>query len=83
MNAHQPQSADSMVSAIPVQLYEGKTMDEAVAHLVTLMEASVGRFDEAAARLHVLTERNAQLNEDITRYIDVLRTSITGTVEYR
>lgn len=72
-----------MVSAVPVLLFEGNTLSGAIQHLIDLMDASVDRFEMAAGRLHRQTLHNAQLNRNTAAYIDVLRSSITGTIEYR
>ncbi|KAK3367964.1 isoprenoid synthase domain-containing protein [Podospora didyma] len=73
-------------NAVPVMYNQGMSLDAVMRELVTRMEASRDRFDEAAMRVQKLAASGG-MNElsdrkRLQKYIDGLRTNATGTIEF-
>jgi hypothetical protein len=67
---------------VPVLYREGIPWDDVVPELIEELEAVRDRLDEAAGQLERASENDTQLLKDLRTYVDVCKTSTTGTYIY-
>ncbi|KAL1874928.1 hypothetical protein VTK73DRAFT_10354 [Phialemonium thermophilum] len=75
-------ATESLVSLIPVLYQEGITWGEIVPELIEELQLCRLRLEEAFEKLEKDSAGNARLLKDLRTYVDVCRTSTTGTYIY-
>lgn len=73
---------ECLISLVPVLYREGIPWEDVVPELIEELEAVRDRLDEAAGQLERASENDTQLLKDLRTYVDVCKTSTTGTYIY-
>lgn len=80
--ADSDQVTDCVISLVPVLYREGINWDDVIPELMEELQAVRTRLDEAAEQLERAARRDTRLLKDLKTYVDVCRTSTTGTYIY-
>ena len=63
-------------------LCQGKPLQQCIDDLLVDLQESKKRFDELAGKLEVAASTDKSTGDALNKYLEGLRRSVTGTVEY-